>query len=281
MQGASQVTFGRFRLDSTNECLWQGPQAIPLRPKAFAVLKLLVEHSGQLVTKRNCSRRVWPATYVSDAVLKASIRQLREAMGDDAASPRYIETAHRRGYRFIGPGCRPRADGAGPRKRVRRHRHGCGVQRPSGLSVARSAASAVLGREAEFATLREWLERALAGDRQIVFVTGEPGIGKTIARKRPVAAGLSCCARVDRQRAVPGTVRRRRGVPACARRLVATRSRAWTATASLNCCVSTLPHGSTNCRRCCPPGNERRCDSKRRAPRASGCCARLPTPSRR
>ena len=86
---------------STNECLWQGPQAIPLRPKAFAVLKLLVEHSGQLVTKRQLLETVWPATFVSDAVLKASIRQLREVMGDDAASPRYIETAHRRGYRFI------------------------------------------------------------------------------------------------------------------------------------------------------------------------------------
>src|SRR6476620_4080468 len=102
MPRRDQDTFGRFRLDLTNECLWQGAQAISLRPKAFAVLKLLVEHSGQLVTKQKLLETVWPGTYVGDAVLKASIRQLREAMGDDAASPRYIETAHRRGYRFIG-----------------------------------------------------------------------------------------------------------------------------------------------------------------------------------
>ncbi len=166
MQRPGQDTFGRFRLDATNECLWQGPQAIALRPKAFAVLKLLVEHPGQLVTKKKLLETVWPETYVGDAVLKASIRQLREAMGDDAAAPCYIETAHRRGYRFIGF-ADSQAGGAGVRE--------------SAASVLSSpeAPSAVLGREAEFATLREWVDRGLAGDRQIVFVTGEPGIGKT------------------------------------------------------------------------------------------------------
>ena len=97
------VTFGRFRLDAANECLWQGARAIPLRPKAFAVLEHLVDHSGQLVTKQQLLHAVWPATFVTDAVLKDNIRQLREALGDDAASSRYIETAHRRGYRFIAP----------------------------------------------------------------------------------------------------------------------------------------------------------------------------------
>src|SRR5262245_33137523 len=102
MAQAKQIAFGRFRLDPTNECLWQDTQAISLRPKAFAVLKVLVENPGQLVTKQELLETVWPATFVSDTVLKASIRQLREAMGDDAESPQYIQTAHRRGYRFIG-----------------------------------------------------------------------------------------------------------------------------------------------------------------------------------
>ena len=102
MSPITQVRFGRFRLDATNECLWQGVEAIALRPKAFAVLKHLVEHPGQLVTKQQLLEAVWPDTFVTDAVLKDSIRQLREALGDDASSPRYIETAHRRGYRFIG-----------------------------------------------------------------------------------------------------------------------------------------------------------------------------------
>ena len=102
MQAGQNITFGRFRLDLTNECLWQGTRAISLRPKAFAVLKLLVERPGLLVTKQQVLDAVWPDTFVGDAVLKDNIRQLREALHDDAAEPVYIETAHRRGYRFIG-----------------------------------------------------------------------------------------------------------------------------------------------------------------------------------
>ena len=150
-----------------------------MRPKAFAVLKLLVEHSGQLVTKKKLLETVWPETYVGDAVLKASIRQLREAMGDDAASPRYIETAHRRGYRFIGFAA-GQADGAGVRESASATSAiAADSERPASVLSSPEALRAVLGREAEFATLREWVDRGLAGDRQVVFVTGEPGIGKT------------------------------------------------------------------------------------------------------
>src|SRR5437762_9763412 len=102
MQAQKNITFGGFRLDFTNECLWQGARSIALRPKAFAVLKLLVENPGQLVSKQLVLDTVWPGTFVGDAVLKDNIRQLREALDDNAASPTYIETAHRRGYRFIG-----------------------------------------------------------------------------------------------------------------------------------------------------------------------------------
>src|SRR2546430_17458882 len=109
MQAVQNVTFGRFRLDLTNECLWQGTRAISLRPKAFAVRKVLVAHPGLLVTKQQVLDAVWPDTFVGDAALKASIRQLREALDDDAAEPVYIETAHRRGERFIGKPSKPAA----------------------------------------------------------------------------------------------------------------------------------------------------------------------------
>src|SRR5215467_13940567 len=102
MQTAKEISFGKFRLDLVNQCLWQGGRAISLRPKAFAVLKLLVENPGLLVTKQQVLDAVWPGTFIGDAVLKDNIRQLREALNDDAASPTYIETSHRRGYRFIG-----------------------------------------------------------------------------------------------------------------------------------------------------------------------------------
>src|SRR5206468_3414950 len=58
-------------------------------------------HAGQLVSKEALLNAVWPQTYVSDVVLMVCIRELRRALGDDAKQPRYIETVHRRGYRFI------------------------------------------------------------------------------------------------------------------------------------------------------------------------------------
>ena len=82
-----QLIFGPFRFDETNECLWRGSQAIPLRPKAFAVLKYLISHKGVLVTKQQLLNDVWPRTYVSEAVLKDCIRQLRHALNDDAKTP--------------------------------------------------------------------------------------------------------------------------------------------------------------------------------------------------
>src|SRR4051812_25821875 len=96
-----EIAFEAFRLDLVNECLRQDARVITLRPKAFRVLKFLVERSGQLVTKRQVLDAVWPETFVGDAVLKDVVRQLREALNDCATRPCYIETAHRRGYRFI------------------------------------------------------------------------------------------------------------------------------------------------------------------------------------
>ena len=159
MSATKPVTFDRFRLDPPNERLWRGPDAIPLRPKAFAVLSHLVQRRGELVTKQQLLEAVWPDTFVGDAVLKDCIRQLREALSDDAASPRYIETAHRRGYRFIGNLSEESASVSAV----------CPLPSVPGL----------LGRSAELATMQRWVERASAGERQVVFVTGEAGIGKT------------------------------------------------------------------------------------------------------
>lgn len=76
---------------------------MPLAPKAFALLHHLASHAGRLVTKADLMAAIWPDVFVGDAVLKSSIRELRKALGDDPRHPRYIETAHRRGYRFIAP----------------------------------------------------------------------------------------------------------------------------------------------------------------------------------
>jgi DNA-binding winged helix-turn-helix (wHTH) protein len=97
------LVFGPFRLDLRDERLWRGPEAIPLPPKTFAVLRCLVTQAGQLVTKDALLEAVWPATMVSESILTVAMRTLRRVLGDEARTPRFIETVHGRGYRFIAP----------------------------------------------------------------------------------------------------------------------------------------------------------------------------------
>jgi DNA-binding winged helix-turn-helix (wHTH) protein len=176
MPAAREIAFGKFRLDLTNECLWHGARAISLRPKAFAVLKLLVEHPGLLVTKQQVLDTVWPGTFVGDAVLKDNVRQLREALQDSAGSPVYIETAHRRGYRFIA-----KLTGGAPVKNPTASAPVPLSQLPPDTAALTPSATAntVQGRDTELTKMRGWLERALAGERRTIFITGEAGIGKT------------------------------------------------------------------------------------------------------
>jgi len=169
MREETPVCFGPFHLDVANEQLWQGPEALKLTGKAFAVLRYLVEHSGQLVTKEDLFTAVWPEVVVSDAALTVCIRELRRALGDGARAPHYIETVHGRGYRWIAlltaasplPGSEFKVQGLPPTP---------SPQHP---------APTLVGRETELAQLHRLLDKALHGERQLVFVTGEPGIGKT------------------------------------------------------------------------------------------------------
>ena len=97
-----RLQFGEFSLDQRNACLWHGTEALKLKPKAFDVLCYLVEHSGQLVSKDDLWRAIWPDVAVTDGVLAVCLTEIRQVLGDDAKAPRFIETVHRRGYRFIG-----------------------------------------------------------------------------------------------------------------------------------------------------------------------------------
>ena len=170
-----RIIFGPFRFDEPNECLWRGSEAIPLRPKAFAVLKCLIAHKGNLVTKQQLLKDGWPETFVGDAVLKDCIRQLREALNDHAKSPQFIETAHRRGYRFIAPV----VDDVAEHDRNETSDSFIATAVENTHPSTGPSATKIFGREAALAQLQKWLERAQAGDSRIVFVTGEAGIGKT------------------------------------------------------------------------------------------------------
>jgi DNA-binding winged helix-turn-helix (wHTH) protein len=154
MREEPQFWFGPFRFDALDKRLWRGPDAVSLTPKAFDVLHDLLQHPGRLVTKRQLLDDVWPGLHVGDAVLKVCVREIRRALGDDAHAPRFLETVHGRGYRFIAPLERETSPGA-------------------------ASSPPFVGRTAELERLRAALDRARRGDRQLVFVTGEPGIGKT------------------------------------------------------------------------------------------------------
>ncbi len=102
MQTDQMLSFGLYRLDLTEARLWRGKQEVRLTGKAFAVLRYLVTHAGELVTKDDLFQAIWPETVVSDAALTSCIKELREILRDQAQERRYIETVHRRGFRFIG-----------------------------------------------------------------------------------------------------------------------------------------------------------------------------------
>ena len=150
------LTFEGFSLDLDNEQLVCGGEVAALTPKAFAVLRRLVEGGGQLVTKEELLRAGWGKTHVSDGVLKVIILEIRRALGDDPAAPRFIETLPRRGYRLIAP-----------------------RTRPARVPATVAAHGALVGRDGVLAQLEECLARAQAGQRQVVFLSGEAGIGKT------------------------------------------------------------------------------------------------------
>lgn len=98
-----RASFGGYRFDAGTGRLWSGSKEIRLTPKASAVLKMLVAHAGEPVTRDELFATVWNDTVVTDDALTSCIQELRRALEDDARQPRFIETRHRRGYRFVAP----------------------------------------------------------------------------------------------------------------------------------------------------------------------------------
>ena len=99
------LRFGVFEIDPSARELRKHGVRIKLQDQPFAVLLILLEKPGQLVTKEELQQRLWPAdTFVEfDKVIYNAMKRLREALGDEAETPRYVETLPRRGYRFIAP----------------------------------------------------------------------------------------------------------------------------------------------------------------------------------
>ncbi len=95
--------FGPFSIDVRERILERDGQSVTLTPKAFDLLAALLEQPGQLVSKEELLRRVWPDTFVEESNLAYNVFAVRKALGDTADDATYIETVPRRGYRFKAP----------------------------------------------------------------------------------------------------------------------------------------------------------------------------------
>ncbi|WP_187081728.1 AAA family ATPase [Ramlibacter albus] len=156
--------FDNFVLDEANARVERDGVAVDLPPRAFGVLCALVRQEGRLVVKNALLDEVWGHQHVSESVLKTTISQLRAALADDPKTPRYIETAPRRGYRFIAStlGAAPAPPPPGP-----------------AAHITTAPGTPIVGREAALAVLDAGLDSVSAGACRLVLVAGEPGIGKS------------------------------------------------------------------------------------------------------
>lgn len=155
--------FPPFRLDSEQERLWKGDQLLALRRKPFAILRYLAEHPKKLVTADELLAHVWRGAVVSDSAMRSHLHELRQVLGEGV-----IETVIGRGYRFVAELKEDNAQAPPP------------VIETDPL---------VVGRDAELDVLRRAFEIVRTGRRQVCFVTGKAGIGKSTL-VRTFLAGL-------------------------------------------------------------------------------------------
>ena len=99
---AVRLRLGDLTFDPDARQLLRGREEIHLSPKAFELLKTLIDQRPRALSKNELHEHLWPATFVSEANLASLIAEIREALGDTARQPRFIRTAHRFGYAFSG-----------------------------------------------------------------------------------------------------------------------------------------------------------------------------------
>jgi DNA-binding winged helix-turn-helix (wHTH) protein/tetratricopeptide (TPR) repeat protein len=169
--GPLYARFGEFELDELNARLLRSGTPLSLSPTPFKLLCALARRPGALLTKHALLDEVWGHRFVSDSVLKGAISDVRTVLGDDAQKPRFIETAPRRGYRFIAVASAPSPP---PTRTV-----DAGTTTSESPLSGRPRHSSFVGRTKECASLERAWERASAGKRALLWIAGEPGIGKS------------------------------------------------------------------------------------------------------
>ena len=162
MDSSPEWLFSPFRLNIANGYLQRNGETIALRPKTFALLCYLVEHHGQLIQKPQLLDAVWGHSHVTESVLEGCISELRRALGDHAKAPRFLETVPKRGYRFIAE---VNTDT---------------FQTPPPVELSGESLYPVrVGRDAFLEKLQSLWSQTQSGERRLVFLIGEAGVGKT------------------------------------------------------------------------------------------------------
>jgi DNA-binding winged helix-turn-helix (wHTH) protein len=175
--------FAAFQLDVKAGALRKGTKRIRLQNQPFQILLLLLENPGELITREQIQEKLWTADTVVEFEhsIGTALKKLRQALGDDASNPRYIETLSRRGYRWLVPVTWEESSAGAT-----------GMALESLEPVAESRESAappvvrnipehapLVGRRGDLDRLKAALQQMLSGHRQIVFISGDSGIGKT------------------------------------------------------------------------------------------------------
>ena len=136
-----RISIGPFAFDRQSRLLWREGAEVALPPRVIGVLEILIDRQGQVVARQDLMDAVWKDAFVTDTSLAEAISVLRQALGDDPQAPRYIQTIHRRGYRFLAP-LTPLIEDRGLTPALR------GLTPNSGFAVASGdrAVSAYMGR---------------------------------------------------------------------------------------------------------------------------------------
>jgi len=185
MVGDHEILFAPFRLDCDNRQLWRGEQPLALQPKPLAVLQYLAQHAGHLISKEELLQHVWAGTQVTPKALTVYIHAIRAVLGDSEATPQFIETQGKQGYRFIAPLTSTSSVVSSPFSVASPEKAGAEIPHLAPGNGQQPAH--LVGREQELAQLQEWYTAASAGTCTLGFVSGEAGIGKTTLVNRFVA----------------------------------------------------------------------------------------------
>ena len=213
------IVFGPFRLVLDKRELWKDEVLLKFRAMPLAVLAYLAQHPERVIPVEELRKAVWGGTRVGSGAIRVCVRAIRQALGDEAATPRYVETVGRQGYRFIAPlATTPPVSGS--RLQVASVQLEDEGRRFGTWHV--KLETPFVGRERELRQLQQWFTQAQQGHRQVVLVSGEPGIGKTtlIQSVRAVGGPAAVHLRaVGRARAMCRVLRARGSLSACLRSL--------------------------------------------------------------